>query len=64
MAFGGFVSGIYRIFENDIDVTISPSIVHFTCNGRTHSQAPIICVGPETQQVLAVGDEVKSGFRR
>ena len=55
MAVGGLINVIFSIFGNDIDVTISPDIVHFKCNGRTESHAPIIYVSPDTHQVLAVG---------
>lgn len=52
MTLGGVISGI---LGSDLDVTISPSIVHFKCNGRTESHTPIIYVAPDTHQLLAVG---------
>jgi hypothetical protein len=52
MSLAGFIRGI---LGNDIEVTLSPTLVTFKCNGGTQSFEPIIYVARDSHQLIAVG---------
>ena len=52
MSVGRFIGAI---LGDDVEVTISPGLVIFKCNGRVKSFEPIIYIAPDSHQLIAIG---------